>query len=75
MARNLAARFGNMDRLLGGQPGGAPGGGGGGELTARAILETLKDPAFRDLVRRLKEAGVEMEAKEKGGRPLKGSPS
>jgi len=43
-----------------------------GELTARAILETLKDPAFRDLVRRLKEAGVEMEAKEKGGEALKG---
>ena len=72
LARNLAAKFQTMDRLLE----------AGleelleveevGELTARAILETLKDPAFRDLVRRLKEAGVEMEAKEKGGEALKG---
>ncbi|WP_022798414.1 NAD-dependent DNA ligase LigA [Thermus islandicus] len=72
LARNLAAKFQTMDRLLE----------AGleelleveevGEVTARAILETLKDPAFRDLVRRLKEAGVEMEAKEKGGEALKG---
>ncbi|MFX9127626.1 BRCT domain-containing protein, partial [Acinetobacter baumannii] len=38
----------------------------------RGIYETLQDPAFRDLVRRLKEAGVEMEAKERGEEALKG---
>lgn len=43
-----------------------------GELTARAILNTLRDPEFRDLVRRLKEAGVEMAAKEREGEALKG---
>ncbi|BDG19274.1 DNA ligase [Thermus thermophilus] len=72
LARNLAARFGNMDRLLEASLEELLEVEEVGELTARAILETLKDPAFRDLVRRLKEAGVEMEAKEKGGEALKG---
>jgi DNA ligase, NAD-dependent len=72
LARNLALRFGHMDRLLGAGLEDLLEVEGVGELTARAILNTLKDPEFRDLVRRLKEAGVEMEAKEREGEALKG---
>ncbi|WP_243028188.1 NAD-dependent DNA ligase LigA [Thermus albus] len=72
LARNLAARFGTMDRLLEATPEELLQVEEVGELTARGIYETLQDPAFRDLVRRLKEAGVEMEAKERGGEALKG---
>nr|Q9ZHI0.2 RecName: Full=DNA ligase; AltName: Full=Polydeoxyribonucleotide synthase [NAD(+)]; AltName: Full=Tfi DNA ligase [Thermus filiformis] len=64
LARNLARRFGTMDRLLEASLEELLEVEEVGELTARAILETLKDPAFRDLVRRLKEAGVSMESKE-----------
>jgi DNA ligase (NAD+) len=72
LARNLALRFGHMDRLLEAGLEDLLEVEGVGELTARAILNTLKDPEFRDLVRRLKEAGVEMEAKEREGEALKG---
>ncbi|MFZ8814253.1 MAG: NAD-dependent DNA ligase LigA [Thermus aquaticus] len=72
LARSLALRFGHMDRLLGAGLEDLLEVEGVGELTARAILNTLKDPEFRDLVRRLKEAGVEMEAKEREGEALKG---
>jgi len=72
LARNLALRFGHMDRLLEADLEELLQVEGVGELTARAILNTLRDPAFRDLVRRLKEAGVEMAAKEREGEALKG---
>ncbi|MDM7324229.1 MAG: NAD-dependent DNA ligase LigA [Thermus sp.] len=72
LARNLAARFGTMDRLLQASLEELLEVEEVGELTARGIYETLQDPAFRDLVRRLEEAGVEMEAKERGGEVLKG---
>jgi DNA ligase (NAD+) len=72
LARSLALRFGHMDRLLEAGLEDLLEVEGVGELTARAILNTLKDPEFRDLVRRLKEAGVEMEAKEREGEALKG---
>jgi DNA ligase (NAD+) len=72
LARSLALRFGHMDRLLGAGLEDLLEVEGVGELTAWAILNTLKDPGFRDLVRRLKEAGVEMEAKEREGEALKG---
>ncbi|MEZ0348271.1 MAG: NAD-dependent DNA ligase LigA [Thermus sp.] len=72
LARNLAARFGTMDRLLEATLEELLEVEEVGELTARGIWETLQDPAFRRLVRRLKEAGVEMEAKERGGEALKG---
>jgi len=72
LARNLAARFGTMDRLLEATLEELLEVEEVGELTARGIWETLQDPAFRHLVRRLKEAGVEMEAKERGGEALKG---
>ena len=72
LARNLALRFGHMDRLLEAGLEDLLEVEGVGELTARAILNALKDPEFRDLVRRLKEAGVEMEAKEREGEALKG---
>ncbi len=72
LARNLAVRFGTMDRLLEAELQDLLEVEEVGELTARAILETLRDPAFRDLVRRLKEAGVKMEAQERGEGPLKG---
>lgn len=72
LARNLALRFGHMDRLLEAGLEDLLEVEGVGELTARAILNALKDPEFRDLVRRLKEAGVEVEAKEREGEALKG---
>ncbi|MBW6393701.1 MAG: NAD-dependent DNA ligase LigA [Thermus sp.] len=72
LARNLAAHFGTMDRLLEATLEELLQVEEVGELTARGIYETLQDPAFRDLVRRLKEAGVEMEAKERGEEALKG---
>ncbi|BDG15970.1 NAD-dependent DNA ligase LigA [Thermus brockianus] len=72
LARNLAARFGTMDRLLEATLEELLEVEEVGELTARGIWETLQDPAFRHLVRRLREAGVEMEAKERGGEALKG---
>ncbi|RTH04156.1 DNA ligase (NAD(+)) LigA [Thermus scotoductus] len=72
LARNLAAHFGTMDRLLEASLEELLQVEEVGELTARGIYETLQDPAFRDLVRRLKEAGVEMEAKERGEEALKG---
>ncbi|MFN4070357.1 MAG: NAD-dependent DNA ligase LigA [Thermus caldifontis] len=72
LARNLAAHFGTMDRLLEATPEELLRVEEVGELTAQGIYETLQDPAFRDLVRRLKEAGVEMEAKEGGEEALKG---
>ena len=72
LARNLALRFGHMDRLLEADLEELLQVEGVGELTARAILNTLRDPEFRDLVRRLKEAGVEMAAKEREGEALKG---
>ncbi len=72
LARNLAARFGHMDRLLSASLEELLEVEEVGELTAKALLETLRDPLFQDLVRRLKEAGVEMAAKEKGGEALKG---
>jgi len=72
LARSLALRFGHMDRLLEAGLEDLLEVEGVGGLTARAILNTLKDPEFRDLVRRLKEAGVEMEAKEREGEALKG---
>ncbi|GAB5602724.1 NAD-dependent DNA ligase LigA [Thermus sp. FJN-A] len=71
LARNLAGRFGSMDRLLQASPEELLQVEEVGELTARGIWETLHDPAFLDLVRRLKEAGVEMEAKERGSEALK----
>ncbi|WP_018111163.1 NAD-dependent DNA ligase LigA [Thermus igniterrae] len=72
LARNLAGRFGTMDRLLGASLEELLEVEEVGELTARAILETLQDPQFRHLVERLKAAGVEMEAKERGEEALKG---
>ncbi|WP_038045946.1 NAD-dependent DNA ligase LigA [Thermus caliditerrae] len=72
LARNLAARFGTMERLLQASLEELLEVEEVGELTAKGILETLRDPAFRDLVHRLREAGVEMEAKERGGEALKG---
>ena len=72
LARNLALRFGHVDRLLEADLEELLQVEGVGELTARAILNTLRDPEFRDLVRRLKEAGVEMAAKEREGEALKG---
>ena len=72
LARNLAAHFGTMDRLLEATLEELLQVEEVGELTARGIYETLQDPAFRDLIRRLKEAGVEMEAKERGEEALKG---
>ena len=72
LARNLAAHFGTMDRLLEASLEELLQVEEVGELTARGIYETLQDPAFRDLIRRLKEAGVEMEAKERGEEALKG---
>ncbi|TFU15645.1 NAD-dependent DNA ligase LigA [Thermus tengchongensis] len=72
LARNLAARFGTMERLLQASLEELLEVEEVGELTAKGILETLRDPAFRDLVHRLKEAGVEMEAKERGEEVLKG---
>lgn len=72
LARNLAAHFGTMDRLLEATLEELLQVEEVGELTARGIYETLQDPAFRDLVRRLREAGVEMEAKERGEEALKG---
>ncbi|MCS6869428.1 MAG: NAD-dependent DNA ligase LigA [Thermus sp.] len=72
LARNLAARFRTMDRLLEASLEELMEVEEVGELTAKGILETLRDPAFLDLVRRLKEAGVVMEAKEGGGEALKG---
>ncbi|WP_117238312.1 NAD-dependent DNA ligase LigA [Thermus sediminis] len=72
LARNLALRFGQMDHLQEASLEELLEVEEVGELTARAILETLKDPAFRDLVRRLREAGVEMAAKEREGEALKG---
>jgi len=72
LARNLALRFGHVDRLLEADLEELLPVEGVGELTARAILNTLRDPEFRDLVRRLKEAGVEMAAKEREGEALKG---
>lgn len=72
LARNLAGRFGTMDRLLEASLEELLEVEEVGELTARAILETLRDPQFRRLVERLKAAGVEMEAKEKAEEALKG---
>lgn len=72
LARNLAAHFGTMDRLLEATLEELLQVEEVGELTARGIYETLQDPAFRDLIRRLKEARVEMEAKERGEEALKG---
>ncbi|GAA6750997.1 NAD-dependent DNA ligase LigA [Thermus antranikianii] len=72
LARNLAAHFGTMDRLLEASLEELLQVEEVGELTARGIYETLQDPAFRDLIRRLKEARVEMEAKERGEEALKG---
>ncbi|MGQ9692168.1 MAG: NAD-dependent DNA ligase LigA [Thermaceae bacterium] len=72
LARNLAQRFRTMDRLLEASLEDLMGVEEVGELTARAILETLKNPAFRDLVHRLKEAGVRMEAKERASDLLAG---
>lgn len=72
LARNLARRFRTMDRLLDASPEELMEVEEVGEQTARAIWETLKDPAFSDLVRRLKEAGVSMEAKEEASDLLAG---
>ena len=72
MARNLARRFRTVDRLLEASLEELLEVEEVGELTAQNLLATLKDPAFRDLIRRLKAAGVEMEAKEVGEGPLSG---
>ncbi|WP_337844320.1 NAD-dependent DNA ligase LigA [Thermus sp.] len=72
LARNLARRFRTMDRLLEASLEELLEVEEVGELTAKNLLATLRDPAFRDLVRRLKALGVEMEAKEAGEGPLSG---
>ena len=72
LARNLARRFRTMDRLLGASLEELMEVEEVGEQTARAIWETLKDPVFLDLVRRLEEAGVSMEAKEEASDLLAG---
>ncbi len=72
LARNLARRFRTVDRLLEASLEELLEVEEVGELTAKNLLATLKDPAFRDLIRRLKAAGVEMEAKEVGEGPLSG---
>ena len=45
-----------------------------GEITARSILDWMASPQSRHLIRRLREAGVNMTAAEQGTSALPGSP-
>ncbi|MGE4426282.1 MAG: NAD-dependent DNA ligase LigA [Solirubrobacteraceae bacterium] len=56
--RNLAARFGTIDRLLEAPPEQLAATPGVGEKMAGIIAERLADPAVRELVERLRAAGL-----------------
>ena len=61
-ARTIAAHFGSMDALLAAAPEELTAVPDVGEITARCITDYLAQPQSRDLIRRLREAGVNMES-------------
>ena len=61
-ARTIAAYFGSMDALMAASAEELTAVPDVGEITARCITDYLAQPQSRDLIRRLKEAGVNMES-------------
>jgi DNA ligase (NAD+) len=64
-ARNLAARFGSIDALAGAAPEEIAATPGIGPILAAGIAEALESESMRELVKRLREAGLAME--QEGG--------
>ena len=61
-ARTIAAYFGSMDALMSASAEELTAVPDVGEITARCITDYLAQPQSRDLIRRLREAGVNMES-------------
>lgn len=66
-AKSLAKRFKNMDELIHASYEDLLAVDDTGEITARAIFEFFSQPQTRDLIERLKRAGVNMEAISEDG--------
>jgi DNA ligase (NAD+) len=64
--RNLAARFRSIDALLAASPEALAETPGVGEKMAKIIAGRFADPAFRDVIERLREAGVQLEIEDNG---------
>ncbi len=64
--RNLAARFRSIDALIAATPEALAETPGVGEKMARIIAGRFADPAFQDVVERLRAAGVQLEIEDTG---------